>query len=85
MQPILVIIISTIVFFLYFNISEVMTNRRERKRIRKALAELEIDMAEINTFRHAVSPEFYKSRKLSVLEKKDMLTQLYPKKRGFFK
>lgn len=85
MQPILVIIISTIVFYVYFNISEVMTNRRERKRVRKALDDLNIDMADLNNFRDAVSPEFYQSHKLELIEKKALLTHTYPKKRGFFK
>lgn len=85
MQPILVIIISTIVFFLYFNINEAVSNRKTRKRIRKALDDLDLDMADLNSFRDAISPEFYKSHKLELIEKKALLTHTYPKKRGFFK
>lgn len=85
MQPILVIIISIIVFYIYFNISEVMANRKIRKMIRISLDDLDVDMADLNKFRGAVSPEFYKKRKLELIEEETLLTHTYPKKRGFFK
>lgn len=85
MQPLLVIGVSSIVFYLYFNISEVVANRKERKRIRKALTELDLDIKCLNTFRDIISEAFYHEHKALIAEKKEVLRHTYPRKRGFFK
>lgn len=85
MQPILVIIISTIVFYVYFNISEILMNRKTRKLLDEKLSDLDDRFSDLNKFRDDVSPEFYEALSREILQEERLARSIYPKKRGFFK